>query len=374
MARKRRVRIVRQRKSGLSEQTRRQISGIVQLCAGVLLFLVLQNQAGIAGASVQKLLAFFFGRYGMVFPILLIISGGLSAFGKERKIELKRSIGLVVCLLSFLGLMHMRAPIEEIGPRREELAGAIGFMMSFPFLFFLSRAVGYTVLATSFLVGIFLAFEPDMSLILKHIKSVKAPAAVKERKSRATIDPDFGESVTATEDEEEEEEEVIEEEEEDDEESELNIVRPAFGQKFVEEEDDAPKSVIRKNPDELEMKDTRFEEWTFPTLDLLEPGRSEIVVNDEELKMQAKRIEEKLQEFGVEVTVRDARPGPTVTQFTLEPSEGVKLSRIGNLKDDLALALAAPSLRIEAPIPGKSLVGIEMPNTVRTTVHIRELL
>ena len=72
--------------------------------------------------------------------------------------------------------------------------------------------------------------------------------------------------------------------------------------------------------------------------------------------------------------MRDAHPGPTVTQFTLKPAEGVKLSKIAALKDDLALALAAPSLRIEAPIPGKSLVGIEMPNTDRTLVHLREIM
>lgn len=98
------------------------------------------------------------------------------------------------------------------------------------------------------------------------------------------------------------------------------------------------------------------------------------MVSDEMLQKQARMIEEKLKEFDVEVKVREAHPGPTVTQFALEPAEGVKLSRIANLKSDLALALAAPSLRIEAPIPGKSLVGIEMPNAKRTTVHLRELL
>jgi S-DNA-T family DNA segregation ATPase FtsK/SpoIIIE len=72
--------------------------------------------------------------------------------------------------------------------------------------------------------------------------------------------------------------------------------------------------------------------------------------------------------------MRDAHPGPSVTQFTLEPAEGVKLSKIESLKDDLALALAAETLRIEAPIPGKSLVGIEMPNRERTIVHLREIL
>ena len=124
----------------------------------------------------------------------------------------------------------------------------------------------------------------------------------------------------------------------------------------------------------ITMQDTRFEEWTFPGYDLLDDAQSELTVNDEELKRQARLIEEKLGEFEIEVTVRDAHPGPTVTQFTLQPAEGVKLSRIGALKDDLALALAAPSLRIEAPIPGKSLVGIEMPNIKRTIVHLREIM
>ncbi len=129
-----------------------------------------------------------------------------------------------------------------------------------------------------------------------------------------------------------------------------------------------------KARDSIEMKDTRYEEWTFPAFDLLEENQSVLHVDDEELKRQARQIEEKLMEFGIEVTMKDARPGPTVTQFTLQPSEGVKLSKIGSLKDDLALALAAQSLRIEAPIPGKALVGIEMPNLKRSIVHLREIL
>jgi S-DNA-T family DNA segregation ATPase FtsK/SpoIIIE len=134
------------------------------------------------------------------------------------------------------------------------------------------------------------------------------------------------------------------------------------------------KQQLKKDPNALEMKDTRYEEWTFPGLDLLDASHSELTVNDDELKRQANLIQEKLKEFEIDVTVRDARPGPTVTQFTLEPAQGVKLSKIASLKDDLSLALAAQSLRIEAPIPGKSLVGIEMPNETRTMVHLREIL
>ncbi|PIR54465.1 cell division protein FtsK [Candidatus Peregrinibacteria bacterium CG10_big_fil_rev_8_21_14_0_10_42_8] len=171
------------------------------------------------------------------------------------------------------------------------------------------------------------------------------------------------------EDDEDEEDDLVEE---DIEAPELNIVRPVFAQNTIKAR---TKKVIGKTvEDVLQMKDTRFEEWTFPGYDLLDASQSELKVNDEELKMQAKLIEEKLEEFDIRVTMRDAHPGPTVTQFTLKPSEGVKLSKIAALKDDLTLALSAPSLRIEAPIPGKALVGIEMPNTERTIVHLREML
>jgi DNA segregation ATPase FtsK/SpoIIIE, S-DNA-T family len=378
MPRKRRKKATRRTKSAtipaikLEPETKRVISGIVQIAGAILLFLVLQGNAGLAGENVHNILTFFFGSWGMLFPFFLLASGILHTFG-AGKLELKRSLGLVICLLSFLGIMHMRAPLEDIGPRQQELAGAVGFMVSLPFKLFLSDAVGYTVLATTFLIGLFLAFEPDVSALSEFIKGLISP----QTRVRRTIATERKrEAPVASYDEEIEEEERNDLVEKDAEEAELNIVRPNFAQNLMKNK---AKSMIKeKNKkiggDVMEMKDTRFEEWTFPALDLLEDAQSKLTVNDEELKGQAKRIEEKLQEFGIEVKVRDARPGPTVTQFTLQPAEGVKLSSIGNLKDDLALALAAQSLRIEAPIPGKSLVGIEMPNSVRTTVHLREIL
>ena len=357
----------------LEPGTRSAISGIIQISAGVLLVLVLQQKAGMAGDGLQQFLTFFFGKYGMIFPTFLILSG-IFNWMTPTKMEAKRSIGLGLSVLAFLGLMHVGAPLEEIGPRREELAGAVGFLMSVPFVLFFSRAVGYLVLSAMFLIGLLISFEPVIHSLVAQLRA----AGVQEEKKRTR-------TATRAEDEdveEEEEEEEIEEVDADDlverdeDAPELNIVRPAFAQSLVERKskEAIKKAVQAKNKDTLEMKDTRYEEWTFPTYDLLDQSQSELQVNDEELKAQAKLIEEKLREFDIEVTVRDARPGPTVTQFTLQPSEGVKLSKIGSLKDDLALALAAPSLRIEAPIPGKSLVGIEMPNSKRTIVHHREIL
>lgn len=361
----------------LSENTVRHISGIVQIGFGVLVLLAFQEQAGPIGNSLNSLLTFFFGRWGMIFPLFLIGSGVLHWFAAENFFEAKRSIGLLLCFLAFLGVMHMRAPLEDLAPMRDELAGAVGFTVSLPFVLFTTRAVGYTVLSAVFLIGIFVAFEPDLGAIARGTVSlIRIPSFKKKKRSRRRVrdeDDEYEEEDEEEYEEDEEEDEEDEDEEyEDEEELELNIIRPAFAKKVAKEK--AKKNVKEKVKDELKMKDTRFKEWTFPAFDLLDSAHSELAVDDEELKKQARLIEEKLEEFDIEVTVRDARPGPTVTQFTLQPSEGVKLSRIANMKDDLALALEAPCLRIEAPIPGKALVGIEMPNKNRTLVHLKEIL
>lgn len=375
MAKKRRRKAKREKAADttpameISPETKRMISGIVQISGAILLFLVLQDNAGSLGATMHNILRFFFGSWGMLFPFFLLASGVLHTFG-AGKLELKRSLGLVICLLSFLGVMHMGAALEEIGPRQEELAGAIGFMVSLPFKLFLSDAVGYTVLTTTFLIGLFLAFEPDVSAILALFKRPTLPERVRRAKPI-----DQQRMILEELEEDDEEEEMVDLVEADADDTELNIVRPEFAQALAKSKaEKLIRDKIKRKGEVLEMKDTRFEEWTFPSMELLDESHSELTVNDAELKRQAKRIEEKLGEFGIDVKVRDARPGPTVTQFTLQPAEGVKLSSIANLKDDLALALAAQSLRIEAPIPGKSLVGIEMPNSERTVVHLREIL
>ncbi|MDA1208461.1 MAG: DNA translocase FtsK [bacterium] len=384
MARTRRRRRTKRKKKNswnLGESTRRQISGTVQLCFGMLLFLVLQQQAGVLGESLRRSMTFLFGNYSSVFPVTLILSGLIHWFAKPNKkgkISTMRWLGLAMCLGAFLGIMHIGAPLEEIGVRFTELGGAIGFMMSMPFLMFASREVGYTVLVSVFIAGLFISFEPDLVGISEKInKMVKKKQKAKRKARRVAAEEDEYEEEEEEDEEEEEEEEWEEEDaedliEEDSEAPELNIVRPSFAKKVLQKT--TQKSIKDQLKDTLQMQDTRYEEWTFPAYDLLDDAQSELKIDDEQLKLQARLIEEKFQEFDIEVTMKDAHPGPTVTQFTLKPSEGVKLSKISALKSDLALALAAPSLRIEAPIPGKSLVGIEMPNSERTTVHLREIL
>jgi S-DNA-T family DNA segregation ATPase FtsK/SpoIIIE len=350
----------------LEPHTMRQVKAVLAIGVGLVLFLALKDGAGPLGTAVSKSLTFLFGAWKTLFPAALIFLGCLLMIGSAPNIEKKRTYGLGLCLVSFLGIVQLTAPIEQLVERRDELGGAIGFMMSFPFAAFLSPQAGFIMLGALFLIGLFITFEPDIPALIQSFrtKDQKKARAKKEEEEEAI------EEIDETED-------VLDLIEQDQEEPDLNIVRPAFAQgdeANEEEEKSSLKAMPKKQSGLLEMKDTRFEEWKFPELDLLENKRSELTVNDEDLKQQAARIKEKLAEFDVEVTMRDAHPGPTVTQFTLEPSEGIRLSKIGNLKDDLALALAAQSLRIEAPIPGKSLVGIEMPNEKRSTVYLREIL
>ncbi|MBM3227583.1 DNA translocase FtsK [Candidatus Peribacteria bacterium] len=383
--RRRKLRQPRKRKRlapalDLEPSTRRHISGALQIAAGILLVLVLKGEAGLFGAALSKILTFFFGAYAGIFAGLLITSGLLHWLTVAEHFSVKRSAGLSLCLVAFLGVAHMTAPMEELAVHRDDLGGAIGFMASFPFVLFATPAVGFTVLGALFLVGIFVAFEPNISALVRLVserkrstRSAKLSASPRAKTSREVDESDDDQWVDEEEGKEETPEDLVEEDREP---PELNIVRPSFVQSDMKSAKATPKplKVKKAAKDTIEMTDKRYEEWTFPAFDLLDDKRSELTVDDEELKVQARRIEEKLREFKIDVTMRDAHPGPTVTQFTLEPSEGVKLSSIGTLKDDLALALAAESLRIEAPIPGKSLVGIEMPNRIRTTVHLREIL
>ena len=117
------------------------------------------------------------------------------------------------------------------------------------------------------------------------------------------------------------------------------------------------------------------EDYRLPDPEMLSDSSGPLDrMSDEELKAQSEVLSRALRSFGVDGTVTEVRPGPVVTMYEFEPAPGTKVSRIVNLADDLALALKAISLRIVAPLPGKSVVGIEVPNRSRETVSLREVI
>lgn len=113
--------------------------------------------------------------------------------------------------------------------------------------------------------------------------------------------------------------------------------------------------------------------YHFPSLDILAKGKGS-QNNGEEVAQNAMMLEHVLSDFGITAKVVNATQGPTVTRYEIEPAPGVKVSRIVNLTDDIALNLAAQHIRMEAPIPGKSAIGIEVPNKTTEAVHLRDVL
>ncbi len=148
-------------------------------------------------------------------------------------------------------------------------------------------------------------------------------------------------------------------------------IKELFSKRKNEEKED-------NEPEELNLEHNAMEEYEnyeFPSIDLLKQvKRTGKDYSTKELKEIAIKLQKTLASFGVEAKVTNVTRGPTVTRYELQPSIGVKVSKILNLSDDIALNLAAKSIRIEAPIPGKSAVGIEVPNKSTDIVTLREVI
>ena len=131
----------------------------------------------------------------------------------------------------------------------------------------------------------------------------------------------------------------------------------------------------KSNEIQKEKGGSQDSEYHFPSLDLLsKPKKSNGSQSDRDLLETAKKLQDTLDSFGVKVKMGDVSCGPSVTRYELVPEQGVKVNSITRLADDIKLSLAASDIRIEAPIPGKAAVGIEVPNAKRNTVTLRELL
>lgn len=148
----------------------------------------------------------------------------------------------------------------------------------------------------------------------------------------------------------------------------------------VASENERPASLNAKDQTDVELSLNRVEakedqDYQFPPLDLLTKVKPTDQSADlDSIKSNTQKLQDTLKSFGVDATVENVNLGPSVTKYELRPAVGVKVSRITNLADDLALALAAKDIRIEAPIPGKSLIGIEVPNQQIATVGFRDMI
>lgn len=328
----------------LKKETLKGIFTIVSFILGVFLILSAFSSAGVVGDSAFRIFSSMFGIGYFVLPVLffLLSASSMRTFGST--FGALKTVSVIVFFLSAIAL------VEVIFNGR---GGLFGAMVSAPLVGLFDIFVTLLILWGLVIASILILFDaklPSLSLFKRIF-----------RKESDEIEYE-GEEYDEYEDGEDEREEDDEyEDEEDDEEEEGTVTRMV--------------GLGPKNDDEhdmIQMKPVRGGAYTPPPLSILEKDRGKPGVGD--IKANANIIKRTLQNFGVDVQVDEISIGPSVTRYALKPAEGVRLSKIVGLQNNLELALAAHPVRIEAPIPGRSLVGVEVPNTAKTTVGLSTLL
>jgi len=325
----------------LSPEAKRTLYAIVLFLAAIFLFLGSLGLAGIAGKSVHKGLLFLFG-YGFIFVPISFIAWGSYLFNFIEAVDKKILLGSIFLVVASEGLLSVIS---------EEAGGLLGTLIQNPLIKLLDIYVGVSLLIALLAASIVLIFNIPLSLSAFKERVHQSLSRRKETSSDDEYD---------YEGEEEDDEEYDYESEDDD----------------GEEEDEPrePKIVTGDDGETAEMFSGSFEfkEYTPPPLSLLARDKGKPNVGD--IKANSNIIKITLQNFGIEVEMDEITVGPTVTRYAMKPAQGVKISRIMGLKNDLSLALAAHPIRIQAPIPGKALVGVEVPNKTKSMVGLGNLL
>ncbi len=329
----------------LKTETMHTIWAIVFFVLALFLFMASFDAAGAAGKFFYKIFYYLLGVGYTLLPVLFLLLGASFIKSERPSIGGLRAISGAVFLVSGLGLISIALGTES--------GGLLGGLFSKPLISLFDIYASIMFLGAFLIISILVLFDarPDLITFWQRIKNLFL-------RKKIEIDED---------DEEEDYEENEEEEEDVEEEAPTpkGVGVPTFAKQSVgkEEEDEMP---IKKR------KSVSASAYVPPPLSLLEVDKGK--PNTGDIKENGAIIKRTLSNFGIEVEMDEITVGPTVTRYALKPAEGVKLSRIITLQNDLALALAAHPIRIEAPIPGKSLVGIEIPNKSKSTVGLGTLL
>ena len=315
------------------------------------------NWGGAIGESVSWALLGSIGYASYVFPIILIV---ISVQFLMRRFASFR----VVVPVSFLVFVLASSAFLSLAASNEAAGGAAGTFLS-RMLTDLAGATGAAIFLSAVIL-ITLLVATGISVVQIGGKVIPPTASL----FKALM------------------ERVRQRDESDDEEDEGGADEVAAAPKKEPKKEDRPQKTAAAivapkihNKRQLEEPQESFEfaapkgNYQLPPLTLLDPvPRKSSSVDDKALLENSKILEKKLLDFGVEGRVLEVRPGPVVTMYEFEPAAGVKVGRITNLSDDLALAMKAMSIRIIAPIPGKAVVGIEVPNQTRDTILLREMM
>ncbi len=344
---------------------------------GAICILSLLNLAGGVGVAIKNGLRSLFGLPMVLAPAVLILIGYALAKPQKYLIRTSHVIGMILFVASFTGMFHLFIPIDQatdiIGEARG--GGYFGLALSYPLQKILGPWATGIILFGVFIVSLLLTFDTSLPSLMERGTLIQRLL----RRFREFVMRLRSNMNTRT--------DHVDQNEEEFEENHAEFTR----QELESTDDSVDRSLQSAQPAEArgsgvasasatssssqldmfpQMKRTR-RKISIP-FDLLETNGTKPVSGD--IEKNKERIQTTLANFGIAVEMADVNVGPTVTQFTLKPAEGVKLSQLTTLSNDLALALAAHPIRIEAPIPGKSLVGIEVPNATSATVRFRQVI
>lgn len=354
-------------------ELKKEIMGIMIMGFAVLTLLAqVLEETGAFGETVRSFMLTVTGARGSYFLSCLLLVLGWQFLRNPRKVMLShRFFGFALFCLWGIVLMHMTAGLpthEPLPLGYEDGGGFIGSVCLYGiyrvFSFFGALVVLGLVLLTSlilmldeplvdFVKDVYTLLQGMTGKVLKHFLREQAPGSQKERKPGRRPKPAARTTARAR-------------------------VESAQTQNSIPLEQILPvRPVKEKEPEEIVAIDIsgksgrKLGPYQLPSIELLQaPTRKRGGKNPD----QSAQLEETLASFGIEATVVDVYQGPVITRYDLHPAPGVKVSRIVNLANDLALALAARGLRIEAPIPGKAAIGIEVPNQEPRIVTFRELV
>ncbi|OGM99417.1 MAG: hypothetical protein A2817_03470 [Candidatus Yanofskybacteria bacterium RIFCSPHIGHO2_01_FULL_39_8b] len=321
----------------ISQETQNSILGIISIILAVLSTLSIFNRAGVAGEIFNSVSKSLFGWGFFIVPFAFFLLAVAFIKSISRKIYLSALVGTLLFVLSILAIFFIFGEVNFT--ERVNQGGYLGIVMGLP----LMKSVGFTaswiILIATIIISLLITLNVPLYRLVK-----------KEDEERSLVD---------------------------------NIVVKKGGE-VVDTAKEAARAQQAKprlvaqvakvdlTDREFVIKHLKHGKWTLPPLELLHRDQDEAITGD--INASANIIKRTLGNFGIDVEMGEVSVGPTVTQFTMRPAVGVKLSKITTLNSDLSLALAAHPIRIEAPIPGKSLVGIEVPNKKVSIVGLRDML
>jgi S-DNA-T family DNA segregation ATPase FtsK/SpoIIIE len=374
-----------------------EIKGIVFIVVAIIGFLGFK--ANILGTIIKGFAMFLMGSFDFIVLLIMLISGFYMLVKRENpKYFSSRMIGIYIFLVGLLSLAHlnyldvnstffdtMKNTIDEVIKcinTKVSFAGGgvIGAFFISIFYYLLGKMGSIIVISVLMLIGVILVSDLSISDAISKIRE-----KLKRKKETSNEEDDEYENEEDGEDYDEETGEVIDKKAKRKAEKEKIKLAKAKRLSYIEEDDEeeeGEEEVIPKKQEEKKEEtpaSNKYLNYVLPDLSILDAGDNNSkkkgqAKNEAMILDNAKRLDGVLRDFGITAKVKTAHVGPSITQYELEVKSGTKISKIKALSSEIALALAATDVRIQAPIPGKSTVGVELPNKISTGVSFYEMM